>query len=205
MADEGSDLHGSAPDSSPVALLLVDVINDLEFEGGERLLEHAMPMARALARLKERARERGVPVIYVNDNFGRWQSDFSRTVEHVLNDGCRGRPITELLHPSEHDYFVLKPKHSGFFSTTLQTLLEHLGTRKLIVTGLAAHICVLFTASDAYMRDLAVVVPSDCVASPDPETKRMALTLMEDVLRADTTPSDRLDLDEMIESARQGG
>lgn len=197
MADSNSDLHGSAPDRSPVALLLVDVINDLEFEGGERLLERALPMADALARLKRRAKDLGIPAIYVNDNFGRWQSDFRATVEHVLRDGCRGRPIVERLAPEDDDYFVLKPKHSGFFSTTLETLLEYLGAETVIVTGVAAHICVLFTASDAYMRDLRVLVPSDCVASADPEQERAALQLMASVLDADTTPSDRLDLESL--------
>lgn len=198
MTDGEFDLNGSAPDHSPVALLLVDVINDLEFAGGDRLLEHALPMARAIAALRVRAREHGVPVVYVNDNFGRWQSDFNRTVEHVLRDGCPGRPIAELLRPAPDDYFVLKPKHSGFFSTTLETLLEHLGTRTLIVTGLAAHICVLFTASDAYMRDLSVIVPSDCVASPDPEMKNVALKLMAQVLDAETRPSGELDLGRLV-------
>lgn len=202
MATPGSDLHGSAPDQSPVALLLVDVINDLEFEGGDRLLERAIPMARAIARLKARAKALGIPAIYVNDNFGRWQSDFRRTVDHVLEDDCRGRPLAELLHPADDDYFVLKPKHSGFFSTTLDTLLDHLGARTVIVTGVSAHSCVLFTAGDAHMRDLQVVVPSDCVASADAEPEREALSLMRDVVSADTTPSDELDLRRMID---QGG
>lgn len=176
------------------------MINDLEFPGGERLLEHALPMAAALAHLKQRAKRLGIPIVYVNDNFGRWQSDFRKTVEHVLEDGCRGKPIAELLEPDGDDYFVLKPKHSGFFSTTLDTLLEHLGTRAVVVTGLATDICVLFTASDAYMRDFEVHVPGDCVASADPDNSRTALRLMEDVLKADTAPSDRLDLEALLRS-----
>lgn len=204
MAEPESNLDGSAPDHSPVALLLVDVINDLEFSGGERLLARALPMAEALARLKERAKRLGVPVVYVNDNFGRWQSDFQKIVEHVLRDGCPGRPVAVLLRPEDDDYFVLKPKHSGFFSTTLDTLLQHLGTRRVIVTGVATHVCVLFTASDAYMRDFEVLVPRDCVASPEPEIEQAALRLMEDVLKADTTPSDQLDLEKLLEEAVDG-
>lgn len=204
MGETNADLHGSAPDESPVALLLVDVINDLEFEGGERLLERALPMAEALSRLKARAKELGIPVVYVNDNFGRWKSDFRSIVGHVIRDGCPGRPIAELLEPDEDDYFVLKPKHSGFFSTTLDTLLEYLGARTVVVTGLATHICVLFTAGDAYMRDLAIHVPEDCSAAADEERHQAALALMRDVLKADTTPSDRLDLREILRAAEPG-
>lgn len=194
---ENPDLHGSAPDTSPVALLMIDVINDLEFEGGERLLERALPMARALATLKRRAKEAGVPVVYVNDNYGRWQSDFAKTVEHACAEGVRGRPIARLLRPDGDDYFVLKPKHSGFFSTTLDTLLQYLGARTLVLTGVATNICVFFTANDAYMRDYRLVVPEDCVAAESETLDRHALAQMRTVLKADTTPSPRLDLDEL--------
>src|SRR6185369_9449361 len=98
-------------------------------------------MARQIAKLKTRAQECGIPVIYVNDNFGRWRSDFHAQVEHCLSDGVRGQPIAELLKPEKDDYFVLKPKHSGFYSTTLETLLEYLGTKTVIITGMAANIC----------------------------------------------------------------
>src|ERR1043165_3529679 len=99
MPAKNEDLHGNAPDKSDVALLLIDVINDLEFEEGDHLLKHALPMARQIAKLKERAREHGIQVIYVNDNFGRWRSDFNAQVEHCLKDGVRGQPIAELLKP----------------------------------------------------------------------------------------------------------
>lgn len=175
-----------------MALLLIDVINDLDFPEGDQLLRYALPMARQIAAVKRRARQEGIPVIYVNDNFGRWRSDFSAQVEHCLKDGARGRPIVELLRPDEDDYFVLKPKHSGFFSTVLDTLLEYLGTKAVILTGMAANICVLFTANDAYMRDLHLAVPSDCVASNTDEENRYALDQMRKVLKADTRPSTEL-------------
>jgi len=139
---KSADLHGNAPDQSEMVLILIDVINDLEFEGGEELVRSAVTAAKNIARLKERAHQAGVPVIYVNDNFGRWRSDFKRIVTHCLQDEVRGRPIAELLQPDENDYFVLKPKHSGFFFTTLELLLEHLG-------GFTGNNCVLFTANDA--------------------------------------------------------
>ena len=192
MPAKNEDLHGNAPDKSDVALVLIDVINDLDFPEGDQLLRYALPMARQIAALKRRARQEGVPVIYVNDNFGRWRSDFNAQVEHCLKDGVRGLPIVELLRPDQEDYFVLKPKHSGFFSTALDTLLEYLGTRAVILTGMAANICVLFTANDAYMRDLHLAVPSDCVASNTEEENRYALDQMRKVLKADTRPSTEL-------------
>jgi nicotinamidase-related amidase len=189
MPLKNEDLHGNAPDKSAVALLLIDVINDLDFPGAAELLRYALPMARQIAALKERAKQHGIPVIYVNDNFGRWRSDFNAQVEHCLQDDVPGKPLVELLHPDDDDYFVLKPKHSGFFSTTLDTLLEYLGVKAVILTGIATNICVLFTANDAYMRDFQLVVPCDCVASNTQEDNRYALEQIRKVLKADTRPS----------------
>jgi nicotinamidase-related amidase len=194
---KNEDLHGNVPDKAEVALLLIDVINDLEFSSGERLLKHALPAAEKLAELKRRAKRAGVPVIYVNDNFGRWQSDFNKLLKHCLEEDVCGRPIAELLKPDEDDYFVLKPKHSGFFSTTLDTLLEYLQVKILLLTGLTGDICVLFTANDAYMRDFHLVIPSDCVASSDADENRHALAHMGRVLKADTRPSTEINFDEL--------
>jgi nicotinamidase-related amidase len=191
---KNEDLHGMVPDKSDVALLLLDVINDLEFEGGELLLQHMLPMAERLAALKRRAKDAGIPAIYVNDNYGRWKSDLARLVAHCLETEARGRPVVERLRPEEDDYFVLKPKHSGFFSTTLDVLLQYLQARTLIITGVAGNICVLFTANDAYMRDFHLVVPGDCVASNESEDNRHALKQMKTVLKADIRLSTDLDL-----------
>src|SRR5690349_1981515 len=188
-----ADLHGSAPDSSPVALLLIDTINDLEFPGGAEMLPRAVRMARRIAALKRRADLLRIPIIYINDNFGRWRSDFHRIVAHCLEDNVRGRPVAEQLVPDERDYFVLKPKHSGFYNTTLDLLLEHLETRTVIITGIATDSCVLFTAADAYMRDLRVVVPSDCVTALTPAAHRNALAHMRTVLKATVVQSASID------------
>jgi nicotinamidase-related amidase len=199
---KNEDLHGNVPDEAAVALLLIDVINDLEFEGGEDLLRHALPAAKRLAGLKRRARDAGVPIIYVNDNFGRWQSDFKKLLEHCLEENVRGRPIAEMLQPDEDaDYFVLKPKHSGFFSTTLDTLLDYLQVKTLVLTGLTGDICVLFTASDAYMRDFNLLIPEDCVASQDESENEHALEHMRRVLKADTRPSEEIDFAELQRQA----
>ena len=191
---QNSDLHGNAPDCSAVALLLIDVINDLEFEGGEKLLPHALPAARVIAQFKKRCGDAGIPAIYVNDNFGKWRSDFKKLVSHCLDDNTRGREIVELLKPSPDDYFVLKPKHSGFYSTTLDLLLKHLGAEILILAGFTADICILFTANDAYMRDYRLVIPADCVASQDESENQRALKFMERVLKADIRRASMIDL-----------
>jgi nicotinamidase-related amidase len=186
MAGVPSDLYGSAPDKSAAALLLVDVVNPLDFPEAGDLLRFALPMADRLAALKLRARRAGVPVIYANDNFGRWRSDLSAVVERCLEADCKGRPMVKRLLPEEDDYFVLKPKHSAFYSTTLDTLLRHLGVRTLLLGGVAANICVLFTANDAYMRDYKLAVPPDGVASNTDAENAAAVDQMRRVLKADT-------------------
>ena len=188
------DLHGNVPDQSGSALLLIDVINDFEFPGGDRLISLAMPVGEAIAKLKRAARQAGIPTIYVNDNFGKWQSDLSKIVSHCLEEDVRGKPFVELVKPDSDDYFVLKPKHSGFYCTTLELLLQHLGALSLILTGVAGNNCVLFTANDAYMRDFKLFVPSDCVVSETEEENDYALRQMAKVLKADTRLANELDL-----------
>lgn len=204
MPAANPDLHGNAPDQSPVALVLVDVINDMEFEEGARLLEHALPAAERIAALAREARKLGVPVVYANDNFGRWRSDFREVLSHALEAGVRGRPVAELLRPDPEDYFVLKPKHSAFFATTLEVLLAYLGAKRVILTGFTGDICVLFTANDAYMRDLRLNVPADCVASASRRSNQRSLAYMEKVMGADTTPSPELDLAALRRGAAAG-
>ena len=193
MPAKNDDLHGSVPDTSPVALVLIDLINDLEFEGGERLLSHLRRVAPRIAALRAKADKRRVPVIYANDNFGRWRSDFRQAVTHCLEDGVRGRPVVEMLKPAPDDYFVLKVKHSAFFSTTLELLLKYLKARRIVLTGVSGDMCVLLTAADAYMRDLEIYVPGDCIASISAAENRKALRYMERVFKADTRPSGKLD------------
>jgi nicotinamidase-related amidase len=195
------DLHGNVPETSPVALLLIDVINDLDFEGSEAIVRQAPAMAARLAALKKRAKAAKIPVVYINDNFGRWQSDFRRLIEHCLEDGVPGEVLVRTLLPEDDDYFVLKPKHSAFFATTLDTLLAYLGAKTLILTGIAGNICILFSANDAYMRDYNLVVPADCVISNSTEENAYALQQIERVLKGDLTPSTDLDLDQLVASA----
>lgn len=176
------------------ALLLIDVINDMDFEGAEALVRFAEPMAHRLRELKRRARAARLPTIYINDNFGKWRSDFRTLVEHCLHDDVPGREVARLLQPDEHDYFVLKPKQSAFYGTTLDTLLRSLNIKTVIITGIAGDNCVLFSANDAYMRDLELHIPCDCVVSETKEQNDHALELMERVCKADIRPSTELKL-----------
>lgn len=189
-----SNLHGNAPDHCAVAVLLIDVINDMAFPGGDKLATRARPLARTLSRLRERAQRAKVPVIYVNDNFGRWRSDFSAQVEHCLQDGVRGRPLASALQPAQHDYFVLKPKHSAFYQTCLELLLEHLGVNTLVLAGLTTDSCVTFTASDAYLRGYALRVVEDGCTSLDARRHRSALDHMSRSLRAQRSSAARVSL-----------
>ena len=188
---------------SGLALLLIDVINDFAFPEAPELLRYALPAARKIAKLKSRLTSKGIPIIYVNDNFGRWRSDFAQQVEHCLASGQIGRAVTELLRPNPDDYFVLKPKHSGFYSTTLEVLLQQLEVRKVILCGFAGNICVLYTANDAYMRGLEIVIPSDCVASETAQANRLALNQMKRFLKADIVDSHNFRLESNAQAARK--
>lgn len=191
---KNEDLHGNAPDKSPVALVLIDVINDLEFEGGRELLTTAEPAAHRIAALARQARALDIPVVYANDNFGRWRSDFQAVVDHCTGDAVVGQSVARLLRPERDDYFVLKPKHSGFYATPLDVLLRYLQVQTLILTGLTGDRCVLFTAHDAFLRDYRLIAPEDCCASIRPEDNAHALDQMRRIMDVDTTPSDKLDL-----------
>lgn len=194
MEKESADLHGNAPDTCPVALLIIDMINDLDFPGGDELLQPAVNAADCIAELKARAKSLCIPVIYANDNFGHWRSDIASLVQHSLHTTSRGKPIVERLQPDPTDYVVLKPKKSAFFETTLSLLLQYLGTKRLILTGLSTDVCVQFTAQDAYLRDIGLTIPSNCVASVSSEQTQASLAYMQRVLQADITPSAELDL-----------
>ncbi|MES2623869.1 MAG: isochorismatase family cysteine hydrolase [Pseudomonadota bacterium] len=181
-------------EKSDVVLLMIDVINDFDFEDAEKLLRFAIPVAENIAALKKRAVTKGIPIIYVNDNFGHWHTSLDAQVEHCRQSNTNSKCVVELLLPEKTDYFVLKAKHSGFFSTTLEPLLNYLEARTLILAGFATNICVLFTANDAYMRDYALIVPRDCVAANTEELHNHALEQLEGVLKADTQPSTELEL-----------
>src|SRR2546430_5765703 len=171
------------------ALILIDFINRLSFPQGKVLLPHAVDAARRTATLKRRARASRIPVIYANDNFGNWRSQFSELVAGCLDSRCNGRKLVALLSPEAEDYVLLKPRHSAFFDTPLDFLLNELGVDTLVLTGLTTELCVTFTAHDAHIRKYRQWIPADCVASAVPREKAAALRHLKHVLGASTSPS----------------
>jgi nicotinamidase-related amidase len=184
----------ASPTRARAALLLVDVVNPLDFPGSEELLRQSGPMSRRIEALADKARALEIPVIYVNDNFGRWRSDWRQVIDVCLAESSPGRKMVARLQPHPEDYFVLKPKHSGFYSTTLDLLLRTLGAETVILAGVATDICILFTANDAYMRGYRVVVPRDCVAANTRAASSSTLAHMRKVLKAATPLSGSLSL-----------
>ena len=189
--------------ASGTALLLIDVINDLAFEGSGALVGQAEPMALRLAALKRRTSAAGIPAIYVNDNFGQWRSDASKVLAYCLRPGSPSTRFVEQLRPEDEDYFVLKPMHSGFYQTPLDLLLEHLGVTTLILSGIATNSCIQYTAHDAKMRNFQIFVPPDCSAARTREEHEQAIRHMQSMASADITPSPDLRLETLAGESNQ--
>lgn len=178
------------------AVLLVDVINAFDFEGCEPLIQSAKRVAPAIESLSTRARKHGIPVIYANDNFGQWRSDFKSTLEACGAPNRPGHDVVQRLKPQEGDYFVLKPMHSAFFATPLELVLRDLEVDTLIVAGFATDLCVLFSAHDAYMRGFELFVPEDCTASNAEHITQRTLHHLREALGCDTRNSAALELND---------
>jgi nicotinamidase-related amidase len=180
-----------APDllGKGTALLLIDFINDFCFPDAKALFRPALRAAGQTAVLKGRAKAAGIPVIYVNDNYGFWTHNFEDVMSHCQRTSRQGGEVMALLRPLADDYVVLKPKNSGFFETPLATLLRQLAIKRLILTGLAADNCVLFTANDAHLHEFELVIPPDCVAAESRAATRRALLYVRRHLEAALTVS----------------
>jgi nicotinamidase-related amidase len=178
-------------DRTRTALLIIDFMNPLDFDGGRALARPAVRAAARSAALKRRLARRRVPAIYCNDNFGHWESDFEAVVARCRARGGEAAQLVDLLAPAPGDRSILKPRHSAFFGTPLEFLLDELRINRLVLVGLAADNCIMFTAHDAYLRKYALRVPSDCVASERESYRRAALEHMARVTKADVRPSAR--------------
>jgi nicotinamidase-related amidase len=180
---------GVPSSDNPRVLLMVDWINPLDHEDAERLQRPALEAARRAAALKARLRDAGVQTVYANDNYGVWRSDFRTLLKQCRQRGGTSAAITELLAPDGDDIAVVKPRHSAFYETPLQLLLQQQNVREIILSGVATEWCVLFTAMDAYVRGYSLRVPQDCIASASTERHRAAIAYMSDVLGANVAPS----------------
>jgi nicotinamidase-related amidase len=189
------------PSPVPIALILIDVLTTFQFPDGDAILQRALAMRDALVRLKAHAREVGIPVLYVNDNFGDWRSE-----KEVLMGRCleaKGAQFVRPLLPDSEDYFVLKPMHSGFYMTPLEVLLQHLQVETLILTGLTSNSCITVTAHDANMRGFDIYVPSDCSCARNAEEHTQALAQLKATTGADLRRSTSLKLSDRVAAARQ--
>jgi nicotinamidase-related amidase len=169
------------------ALLIIDMINNFDFVHGSILAKKACKIASPIKLLKKQFNKQKLPVIFINDHYNLWQADLHKIIDHCRNE--YSQPIYDQLLPEENDYFLIKPKHSAFYGTALNTLLRQLKVNTLILTGIAGNICVLFTANDAYMREYDLFVPKDCIASVNNQDNLYALTMMENVLKSKLMPS----------------
>jgi nicotinamidase-related amidase len=188
------------PSPVPVALLLIDVLTTFRFPDGDAILKHALSMRDALVRLKTRARRAGIPVLYVNDNFGDWRSEKEVLIGRCLES--EGAEFVRPLIPDSEDYFVLKPMHSAFYMTPLEVLLRHLQVHSLILTGLTSSSCITATVHDANMRGFDITVPSDCSSGRSLSEHTDALKQIEASTGAAITPSASVRLPLLIDKAR---
>jgi nicotinamidase-related amidase len=169
------------------AVLLIDVLNPFDFPGGEAFARRARRTASAIARLADRARRRHIPVVYVNDNLGRWRSDMASLLSFCSRPDRPGATIVQALRPHDEDHLVLKSTLSGFFQTPLETMLRSGGVTTLVLAGFVTDNCVLFTAADAYMRDFKLVLATDCLGAQSRDAHRAAIQQMKTVLKAEAT------------------
>lgn len=196
--EDAASIEGAAPGG--VGLLIIDMINAMDFPGAETMRDKADQVAKVILALRDEADRLKVPVIYVNDNYGQWHSDKSRIVEACSADDKPGRDMVRRIAPRDDDYFVIKPQFSGFYATNLPVLLPKLGVSRLVITGIAADICVLFTAADAHMRAYDLWVPSDAVTSEHDERTRWALDIMQKSMQARTDATGGLALAAWLKS-----
>jgi nicotinamidase-related amidase len=204
MADATSEPTAPFRDSGRggVALLIIDLINRFDFEGGGKLKAAAEKTIEPVLRLRAAFDAADAPTIYVNDNFGEWHSEKSKLVERARDNAPA---FVRRIEPREQDYFVIKPQLSGFYATNLPLLLPKLGVSRLVLTGVATDMCVLFTAADAHMRDYALWVPADAVAASSVPRAKAALEIMGERLGTETRPSSELDLAGWMASLDAGG
>jgi isochorismate hydrolase len=194
MRKGSASIKGSAPDKAPIVLLIVDMFGDFNSEALAPLYGKAIAAARKISILRRRATAAGIPVLFINDNEGRWRSSGPQLLVEHAKASARGRSMLQILAPTTDDYLLLKPKHSVFFATPLDTLLKYIGARALILTGLTGAQCILFSAIDAYVRDYKLHVPRDCLVVNTPKDVKVTEYLLTKYVGADVRDASRLRL-----------
>ncbi|MFF7206514.1 isochorismatase family cysteine hydrolase [Streptomyces sp. NPDC008141] len=172
------------------AVVVIDMINTYEHGDADLLLPSVEKALPAMGRLIHRAREHGVPVIYVNDNFGQWRSHHGEILESALA-GARA-DLVEPLRPDGDSLFVVKARHSIFFETPLAYLLSQLDIDHITLCGQVTEQCVLYSALDAHIRHLQITVPEDAVAHIHADLAEAALKMMRTNMGATIQHSDAI-------------
>jgi nicotinamidase-related amidase len=171
------------------ALIVVDMLNTYEHEDAEPLKRSVREVLPTIAELIERGHERDdVELVYVNDLYGHWNAGRAELVERVL-DGP-SPDLVEPVVPPEDALFVVKARHSIFYQTPLEYMLGQQGLSRLILIGQVTEQCILYSALDAYVRHLDVVVPRDAVAHIHEDLADAALRMMEVNMRAELVAAD---------------
>jgi nicotinamidase-related amidase len=155
-------------------LVVIDVINDFQHEDGDRLLSSFEERLTAMTELLASARTKGVPIVYVNDEAGRWESDAPALIRTVLERG-QGADIVRCLAPQPGDHVLLKHRYSAFDHTALDLLLEQLHVDRLVLIGAATEGCIVQTAIDAREHGLKATIVADACATTDAELETIAL------------------------------
>lgn len=182
------------------ALLIVDVINPLDFDGAGPLCKAAEGIVGPIEKLREAAGDAGLAVVYVNDHHGAWHAESTELIDKIAAADLPGSALARRLRPRGQDYFIIKPQLSGFYASTLSALLPRLGVSCIVLTGIAADICILFTAADAHMREYDLWVPRDAVAGEHDQRTTWALEIMRNSLGAETRGTDELDLKDWLDA-----
>jgi nicotinamidase-related amidase len=182
------------------AVLVIDMLTDYDHPDGDALQESARDVVPVIAGLLERAREEDVPVIWINDNHGAWSEDREALIAAVRRDGDAA--LIDPVVPDEDAPFVFKARHSIFFGSPLEYLLELEGIGRLVMTGQVTEQCVLYSALDAYIRHFQVVIPRDAVAHIDPDLADASLRLMERNMRAQVVDAADVELQPELAEAK---
>jgi nicotinamidase-related amidase len=170
------------------ALVVVDMLSTYEHEDAEMLTRSVREALPNIEQLIDRAREADdVEVVYVNDLYGHWNAGRAELLERVM--GGEHRDLVEPIAPAEDALFIVKARHSIFYETPLEYMLRQQGVEKLILVGQVTEQCILYSALDAYIRHMEVVVPRDAVAHIHPELADAALKMMEVNMRAEVVPA----------------
>jgi nicotinamidase-related amidase len=170
--------------SGRAALLALDLITDFDFPDGAAVRRALSNRAAAIRSLLERARAHRVPVIYTNDNLGAWRSDAPALIAHCIQPRLAGAALVRSLSPAASDEIILKPRHSAFYGTALEALLDDRKIDTLVIVGISAESCVWMTACDAHTRGFSLVVPADTMAGASARALRATLTGLGEVLGA---------------------